>query len=724
VRLPISLAPVQETNGCRTCLKDIPDHLICHLKRFDFDLQTMHRSKINDCFEFPTKLDMKPYTIDHLTSMEAGVETPSDHDHFELVGVLVHTGTAESGHYYSYIRDRLSPAANPNWFEYNDSEVSVFDPSTIPENCYGGSDTVSATGYVLPKSFSAYMLFYQRSSSLRLSRTPSPDIQEDLPIPASLRMEILRENENLIKRHSMFSCDYVMFVKALVDAQYRMPTNTVNNDNNGEEVLLLALRVFEQICSRVKDFAACDELVSSIQALACRDEVCSKAFSRWASDVNVIHALILDNPFQDIRRDFSRMLVTVLDHLRRTDRPLYGISGTPDDDSNSLHSRKQAILYQVCRGFSETWSGLQSSLKPWNDFFGILIDICTWGDDEKDYMLKAGILKKLLEMIVVDYMPPSRRAESKIENFVKIMNKPRVPAARPAELLYLLMTRCSPYLRPCHNEEARDRVRQDVLLPLTRHEDCYFKMHPPRSAPVLAVYLKLLEMPGTVVWMEKLTAEMLGNQAAPAEHEFVEILKNTLLNGISVDPAVHATPYLHCLRAFISATKSQNYATDIIYKVSEEIPTIGMTGGIEHLQFFQQLWDLDGPGKVVRIHILRSISLWAPALVVYHDGNVRDAAEDFLCNLLFDDPQLSLHIIHRAVADLANGLFQFIRAKFPHNRQPLDENTFVSAMGILAKCKEVEKDEEQFNLKLEGAILHVQQALPTANKGTRTQELH
>jgi len=36
---------------------------------------------------------------------------PSDADsscNYELIGVTVHTGTADGGHYYSFIRDRLN----------------------------------------------------------------------------------------------------------------------------------------------------------------------------------------------------------------------------------------------------------------------------------------------------------------------------------------------------------------------------------------------------------------------------------------------------------------------------------------------------------------------------------------------------------------------------------------------------------------------------------------
>lgn len=36
----------------------------------------------------------------------------NDRYEYELIGVTVHTGTADGGHYYSFIRDRLHKADN------------------------------------------------------------------------------------------------------------------------------------------------------------------------------------------------------------------------------------------------------------------------------------------------------------------------------------------------------------------------------------------------------------------------------------------------------------------------------------------------------------------------------------------------------------------------------------------------------------------------------------
>jgi ubiquitin C-terminal hydrolase len=46
----------------RTSIKRLPRFLIIGLKRFEFDFDKMIRVKLNDYFEFPTDLNMEPYT--------------------------------------------------------------------------------------------------------------------------------------------------------------------------------------------------------------------------------------------------------------------------------------------------------------------------------------------------------------------------------------------------------------------------------------------------------------------------------------------------------------------------------------------------------------------------------------------------------------------------------------------------------------------------------------
>jgi ubiquitin carboxyl-terminal hydrolase 9/24 len=45
-----------------------------------------------------------------------------------LVGVLVHSGSADAGHYYSYIKERNKDSPNyGKWFEFNDTTVKEFN---------------------------------------------------------------------------------------------------------------------------------------------------------------------------------------------------------------------------------------------------------------------------------------------------------------------------------------------------------------------------------------------------------------------------------------------------------------------------------------------------------------------------------------------------------------------------------------------------------------------
>ena len=46
-------------------------------------------------------------------------------------------GTADSGHYYSFIKEREDDLS---WFEFNDKVVSSFNPDNIPTECFGGED--------------------------------------------------------------------------------------------------------------------------------------------------------------------------------------------------------------------------------------------------------------------------------------------------------------------------------------------------------------------------------------------------------------------------------------------------------------------------------------------------------------------------------------------------------------------------------------------------------
>ena len=101
----------------RACFKRLPRVIAFNTMRYTFNMLTMLKEKVNTHFSFPFRLDMSPYMEQNLIpgdkkngSGECGSSTNPGVENFEyeLIGVTVHTGTADGGHYYAFIRDRSS----------------------------------------------------------------------------------------------------------------------------------------------------------------------------------------------------------------------------------------------------------------------------------------------------------------------------------------------------------------------------------------------------------------------------------------------------------------------------------------------------------------------------------------------------------------------------------------------------------------------------------------
>lgn len=91
------------------------------------------------------------------SSSALAAEPPTDPAFdYDLSGILVHTGTADSGHYYSFIKDRNSG----RWFQFNDSHVSPFDVADIRTQCFGGYETVITSDSTLHYTHTIVTLSY------------------------------------------------------------------------------------------------------------------------------------------------------------------------------------------------------------------------------------------------------------------------------------------------------------------------------------------------------------------------------------------------------------------------------------------------------------------------------------------------------------------------------------------------------------------------------------
>eukprot|EP01138_Halocafeteria_seosinensis_P009421 gb/GECG01009628.1/.p1 GENE.gb/GECG01009628.1/~~gb/GECG01009628.1/.p1 ORF type:complete len:1475 (+),score=227.04 gb/GECG01009628.1/:1-4425(+) len=156
-----------------------PYLLTLQLKRFELDYMspTLRRIKINDRVTFPFLLDLNPFVGDKkqrdrdepsrysslaeqlgiagqnydrfLNTAYQWIEDRGPHI-YELYSVLVHSGSALGGHYYSFIKNMNTGV----WHKFNDSHVTSCSVKEVT-NTFGDSHNFGS-------SATAYMLVYRK----------------------------------------------------------------------------------------------------------------------------------------------------------------------------------------------------------------------------------------------------------------------------------------------------------------------------------------------------------------------------------------------------------------------------------------------------------------------------------------------------------------------------------------------------------------------------------
>ncbi|KAH8345293.1 hypothetical protein KR067_007768 [Drosophila pandora] len=225
--------------------KSFPYILTLHLKRFDFDYQTMHRIKLNDRVTFPQTLNLNTFinrsgnsgdqnvqingTVDDCSTADSGsameddnlssgvVTTASSSQHendlndedegidmssstskstkqgsgpylYELFAIMIHSGSASGGHYYAYIKDFDSN----EWFCFNDQNVSTITQEDIQRSFGGPNGSYYSSAYT--SSTNAYMLMYRQVDAKRNEQAAKvADFPEHIK---SLLTKLHSEDEN------------------------------------------------------------------------------------------------------------------------------------------------------------------------------------------------------------------------------------------------------------------------------------------------------------------------------------------------------------------------------------------------------------------------------------------------------------------------------------------------------------------------------------------------
>ncbi|KAG0045590.1 hypothetical protein BGZ83_009224 [Gryganskiella cystojenkinii] len=450
----------------RACIKELPQNLILHLKRFDYDMDTMRRIKINDRFEFPTRLNMEPYTLDYLTkkeqAQEGGSTSPSTQTaivqdapvfQYDLVGVLVHTGTADSGHYYSYIKDRsLDKKAQSNdggtsWYHFNDSKVEEFDASEIPAKAFGGPEFVpSESPYMkspprsTTKPYSAYMLFYERSENPAAQDT---SVAASGETPEDIKDIVAKENLTLLKDLGIFDRLFYNFVWELSNMYKTVPA-PMDDGSDLEETHRLdylsmeyGLDFFFSVLIHARDVD--QELIEWTRflspMLAQYPDGCAKFLNRVTENQFRLCGMLLECPINQVREAVIALITEALCGLLGQHSELFGYGSSspmmmmitsPNPQFSApmdivrIPSQDAPVLVQtVVQRLLDLLPHARANWRNFDEYFKLMYNITLLGRPQRHLMIQAGYVAQLAEFYISD-----ERADSRVKKMGDKFTKP------------------------------------------------------------------------------------------------------------------------------------------------------------------------------------------------------------------------------------------------------------------------------------------------------------
>ncbi|KAF2836853.1 hypothetical protein M501DRAFT_996535 [Patellaria atrata CBS 101060] len=626
----------------RTCLKDVPDNLIFHLKRFEFDVSAMAKSKVNEYFEFPDSIDVSPYTFDHLNEPDK----PINPDWFNLVGVLVHRGGTESGHYYSYMRERpLAPGAAPRWVQFNDDEVTDFDLRDIPELCFGGQDPFEPHKL---RTDSAYLLFYQRASKLEAdSEMFVRGVSPKAVIPQDLKTKILQDNEFLLREYCLFDPGQSQFVRELL-VKMGILSNGICSDDHGIEQMAIetCLSHLQNVVSRTMDLPDLDSMMYLLDKVTSADGRCSQILVEWffiKSDTGLQDLLVEGPP--KVRVMTLQLLAKSLQLVREKSPVAYFGEEDGDSESESL-SYGTGLLNRITAKLADMILYIHTALRAWDDFFQFLSYISALGIPERVGLLNAQCLRNCLVLLVAQSHTGTKQSYGHIAH-VLLKRHIVISWQGLTDFVNSLLSSIDLKEDILNSYHAREAIfdANVAQYPLVREEYDYLCLWDTKDSCLIALG-RILE-----TWDSQKEAErqkpFIPSQivrklleASPKLGLYKSIFQ-TLRDGIKLYEAPYRVPYVRAAAAFCQNCVSDRDAQTMIDIIIDSANEMDSNGGFAHLTFFYDILygrndriSVKG-GNFLYEYAISTADHWAPLLLTFEHLDVRIQAIRLLRDVIF-----------------------------------------------------------------------------------------
>lgn len=608
----------------------------------------MTRAKVDDYFEFPEQIDVSPYKIGHLNNPTE----PTTPDLYNLVGVLIHSGTAEGGHYYSFIRERpITSSVSSGWLNFNDRDVTELDPKDIPAFSFGGCTEETQYQASRMRLYNAYMLFYQRAEAMdterrqfEITRTVVPP---KVPIPEELENEISADNEILLRDHCLFDPVHSAFVRRLMNHQRKLNNNVCSENHEDERLaMIVCLQHYHEVNCRIRDNSDYEILLRILKNVARACPRCSnEAISYFVRKRNMIVDLFLKCPLSTTRTATRMFMLESLHNLRENDPVAYGVD-VSDADKCLVFDGEGALCTVTSHFEGIMRCYLELNLKAWNDFFETLCIISNWGPSEGAIFLQNDMLYRCLQIFSCHYDAASREVYPTLS---RMMDRRKWLYNRLIEFVYRLLGRVDLTARTADHVESRVAMvdASTMLFPLTRKEKQLLKAWhaEERCLAVLGRICDLWDsrfeinfLPGDIVTM------MVG---AEPQFGLLRGLFDTIYQGIKELQPQFADPYIKAAISFCDACNEPDLVLEIIRVVARNCAQLhNQVGGEVHLRFISDLMakklssglEMDFGWPHCYRTVLETSSMWAMALMMYDDDFVRQRTAQFMEYLLFRLP--------------------------------------------------------------------------------------
>lgn len=700
----------------RACLKEIPDNLIFHLKRFDFDMLTMMRSKINDEFQFPERIDMTPYKVEYLS--DSNVEL--DQDIFELVGVLVHSGTAESGHYYSYIRERPSAGSTKSWVEFNDADVTSFDPSKIAEQCFGGMNDGFHNSTMGPARFgkvwNAYMLFYQRVTSMESEKKSYEPIVKDapvhVPLPIELGNHISMDNEVFIRTYCLLDPFHASFTRYLVALSREFTlSGLVGASKQQKSTIYIAMDTLDQLVARTRELTELDRLVIELTRAIQDTPKGALRIIQWIHNRDTgLRNLILKAP-QPVRNASVKIFLMALAKIQdfSTDETL------EQPDREKWKARYIECWQRIVQALNNLWPILHTASRSWDDYFEFATLLTTFQFPRIDVLLDHGFLLKCLEMVWLDREDP-KNLKLQYPNYFRLLERGRKFSYRKLmDLLAHLLKYIDLTLSPTPDDAPR--VVEDGRYSLTLTESSFVLEISKANNGELIFLRKILQQQINAAAIRSIIGILLDAEPqAGLSHNIIKVLED----GLRMSPAQLCAPFLEAALVFCSHSPSEQQVVDVIDYIAKGVESINSSGGREHITFLTNVLNCRNEriGKDeswFTEKVVERIPDWAPTLLIYLEKPVKAMAFDVLREILFNqdhgDVDEENHQFYSKVArELTQACLEILRKTYLVNQgQTVETKVVDNIVLVITHClreyyDESETDDAEFMQQAEAVL--------------------